>query len=322
MLHSSDLLFNNSICDYTTTHCNEMCLSDSNLDSGTDLELRQHSLSSKVSSLIPLLTVEQPFAHFNMGLSASEIDTLNKLHVKVPKDFSRMDFFYYGNLINLYNETKTYLELLSSENKEISESAAKLITNLTNAVMKANPKYTSAQINIRAYENYKAQFEYPNYEHYHWHIDPCLNELLAEKNCAGDEYAVVFTLKGAPTLFSQFETAQKREEFLSQYSSEEFKKSGRIYIEKFASLEKSSAATVGDGTIFATNGPRGDKAVLPSIHTAPTSKDVERLFILISPDYDSTFKDEASSYYWALRDKPYNSNLHKIQKYYSTNMQE
>lgn len=226
-----------------------------------------HELQQAISSLSP----QHPFEGFSLGLKPEEINILEHLHIN--RD---LEYINYGDLQKLPTELKSFIEELGNENNLISSSLADIISNLVNNIVASSKQGDTAWVIVRG-STASDKFDLPD-----WHTDTCIGLNLGDldKGCKDNEYNVVFTLKGAPTLFYLMPDEEREEfSFKADTHNYAFKEGISPENQKQQELAKmlkdSSPVSVdfGYGSVFLA----GDNNY-GAVHTAPPINE-ERLFI-------------------------------------------
>jgi hypothetical protein len=254
--------------DYTLP----VCPSSSN-SSSLELDFYAQDVEHAIISLSP----EQPFVHFPLGLTQSDLELLGQLRTPFYEAYDNFD--KNGDLEDLYSEVKVLIEGLSLENKDISEQAANIISSLINSAIKASPQADSALVTIRAIPATDKEYE-PS-----WHKDPCF---MKQEDSECLHRNIVFTLKGPATIIYPASAQEMKEyAFINQYDYDENK---TIKLAEKFDLSTVSSANLGEGTAFLMGGKHG------AIHSAPHLTE-DRLFISIIPGNNKTLEMQNDKVY-------------------------
>lgn len=105
-------------------------------------------LVSQLQGIYPSLSITNSFKNFDLlpteeelvALNSLQVDLINEDEYKSEGHQGTIDKYEYSNFASmnrLYAEVKDYLNLLSSENEDISDKVAKVVNKLVGSVITA-----------------------------------------------------------------------------------------------------------------------------------------------------------------------------------------
>lgn len=168
------------------------------------LECVDHDLQKKVSQL----TVEHPFAFFDLQISQQDLDLLQSLSIGVSDEFKKHETIalnHYGTLDGYQHEIFEYLKSLGCDNDRALK-AAEIMYNIVHDIL-ISLDQPEAWIAIRSFKSNHS------YDEPRWHIDESLHT-----TDSGYSYKIIVALKGASTLLCN-PSATVRAEFFKTRST-------------------------------------------------------------------------------------------------------
>jgi len=165
-------------------------------------------IDSDLPKKVAQLTVEHPFAFFDLQISQQDLNFLQSLPIGVSDQFKKHETIalnHYGNLDGYQGEIFEYLISLGCD-QDRAFKAAEIMYNIVHDILNLLDQ-PEAWVAIRSFTSNHS------YDEARWHID----ESLHTTDC-GYSYKVIVALKGASTLLCN-PSATVRAEFFKTRST-------------------------------------------------------------------------------------------------------